>query len=256
MTSVLARHRDDHPALFHGPCCLDHTHDAYRLARAVAEEVPPGQLLDIGCGAGGVAIPVLQARPDVRVTGVELSRDAAARARQRAASSGVVARMQVLAGDAFAIPLPRAPSVAANPPMLPAEPGFSFRSRAGGEELFWEKLVRVLARRAEVADVWLHLFDFQGVGGRFGNFPSVDELARTGGFEVSYPHRGWRACGPRSAITSALPTLRRLFPDARARLGDTEARFGELACAPQAPLLIPHSIVRLHRAPATSGGLL
>jgi cystathionine beta-synthase len=119
VTSVLALHRDDHPALFQDACCLDHTHDAYRLARTVAMAVPPGRLLDIGCGAGGVAIPVLLARPDVRVTGVELSRDAAARARQRAALSGVSPRLRVHAGDAFALPLPRLPSMVANPPNTP-----------------------------------------------------------------------------------------------------------------------------------------
>jgi hypothetical protein len=81
----------------------------------------------------------------------------------------------------------------------------------------------------------------------------VEEVAAEGGFEVSYPHRGWRACGPTSAITAALPALCRQLPEAIASIAGSEKRFADLPRDGAGPLLIRHSIVRLNRTTALTG---
>lgn len=45
---------------------------------------PSGALLDIGCGAGSISLAFADARPDVRVTGIDLSEALIAAARERA----------------------------------------------------------------------------------------------------------------------------------------------------------------------------
>ncbi len=234
-------------------CCLNHTHDAVQLARIVSSSVAPGPVLDVGCGTGGVAIPLLRARPDVTVTGVDVSSARGALATERAVLYGVAGRFRLVLGDVFAASLPAARSVVANPPRLPTAAGLSVPSRRGDEELFGTRLVRHLAARPDVADIWLHLFDFHGVGRRSGRFPTIEEVAASEGYEVSYPHRGWRACGPDSAIRGAIPALRRLFPEGRAVIAGQELQFADLPPAPAWPLLIEHSIVRLNRAPTHHG---
>jgi SAM-dependent methyltransferase len=215
----------------------------------------PGTLLDVGCGSGSVSIPVLLARRDLRVVGAEVSAAAAAVAQSRADQHRVADRFSVVVGDVLDIGLPRGRSVVSNPPMLPSEPWFSLPSPDGGEVLFWMALVRRVAAFPEVADVWMHLFDFQGVGRRSGRFLTVEELASAEGFEVGYPHRGWRAVGPGSAIAAALPALRRLFPAAIANVNGVDVRFADLPNEVRGPILIHHSIVRLHRARPFSGDL-
>ncbi|MER6298768.1 class I SAM-dependent methyltransferase [Kitasatospora sp. NPDC001539] len=61
----------------------------------------PGDVLDVGCGTGSLA--VLAAAEGHRVTGVDLSPRMVARAREKAAAAGVAARF--LVGDAGAPPL-------------------------------------------------------------------------------------------------------------------------------------------------------
>jgi hypothetical protein len=139
--------------------------------------------------------------------------------------------------------------------MLPSEPWFSLPSPDGGEVLFWMALVRRVAAFPEVADVWMHLFDFQGVGRRSGSFSTVEEVASVEGFEVGYPHRGWRAVGPGSAIAAALPALRRLFPAAIANVKGIDVSFADLPHDLGGQVLIHHSIVRLHRVRAARGDL-
>lgn len=243
------------PPSIPAPCCLDHSHDAHRLAQSIAEVTTRGTLLDIGCGTGNVSIPVLLARRDLRVVGVEVSAAVAAVAQCRAVQHRVADRFNVVVGDALDIGLPHGRSVVSNPPMLPTEPWFSLPSPEGGEALFWMALVRRVAAWPEVADVWLHLFDFQGVGRRSGSFPTVEELASAEGFEVGYPHRGWRAVGPGSAIVAALPALRPLFPAAIANVNGIDVRFADLPHDLRGQVLIHHSIVRLHRARAARGDL-
>ena len=152
--------------------------------------------------------------------------------------------------------LPHGRSVVANPPMLPTEPWFSLPSPEGGEALFWMALLRRLAERSDVADIWLHLFDFQGVGRRFGSFPSVEEVApqRPASRSAIRTAVGVRWV-PGSAIPAALPALSRLFPEAIANVGGSDVRFADLPHEVTRPVLIRHSIVRLHRPRALQGGL-
>jgi SAM-dependent methyltransferase len=63
--------------------------------------VEPGQrLLDVGCGAGQLAIPA--ARMGLEATGVDIAANLVARARERAAAEGLSARFDE--GDAEALP--------------------------------------------------------------------------------------------------------------------------------------------------------
>lgn len=68
-------------------------------------DVGPGvRMLDVGCGAGQIAIPAAQAGADV--TGIDIATNLVERARQRAAEAGVKAQFDD--GDAEALPYPDA----------------------------------------------------------------------------------------------------------------------------------------------------
>ena len=55
--------------------------------------IPPGtEMLDVGCGAGQIAIPA--ARAGVRVTGVDIAANSIEAARARAAAEGLDARFE------------------------------------------------------------------------------------------------------------------------------------------------------------------
>ncbi|MCI4350769.1 MAG: class I SAM-dependent methyltransferase [Thermoplasmata archaeon] len=75
------------------------------IVRAVKERqiVPPGPLLDVGCGAGTNALWL--ARQGFRVTGVDISPGAIAGAQRRAESGRVAAEFRV--GDALNLPFAR-----------------------------------------------------------------------------------------------------------------------------------------------------
>jgi SAM-dependent methyltransferase len=75
------------------------------LVRAVEERqiVPPGPLLDIGCGAGSNALWL--ARRGFTVTGLDISPGAIAAAQRRAKASGL--SVVFLEGDALALPFGR-----------------------------------------------------------------------------------------------------------------------------------------------------
>ncbi len=67
--------------------------------------IAPGtEMLDVGCGAGQIAIPA--ARAGVRVTGVDIAANLVAKARERAAAEGLDARFDE--GDAEQLPYPDA----------------------------------------------------------------------------------------------------------------------------------------------------
>jgi ubiquinone/menaquinone biosynthesis C-methylase UbiE len=68
-------------------------------------QIAPGsQLLDVGCGAGQIAIPA--ARAGVQVTGVDIATNSLEQARARAAAEGL--KVQFDEGDAEALPYPDA----------------------------------------------------------------------------------------------------------------------------------------------------
>ncbi|MCI4350760.1 MAG: class I SAM-dependent methyltransferase [Thermoplasmata archaeon] len=75
------------------------------LVRAVEDRqvVPPGPLLDVGCGAGSNALWL--ARHDFKVTGVDISPGAIAAAQHRARRARISAEFRV--GDALNLPFPR-----------------------------------------------------------------------------------------------------------------------------------------------------
>lgn len=87
---------DAHFAQYLEPGALDF------LARL---NIAPGtEMLDVGCGAGQIAIPA--ARAGVRVTGVDIAANLVAKARERAAAEGLDARFDE--GDAEQLPYPDA----------------------------------------------------------------------------------------------------------------------------------------------------
>lgn len=67
------------------------------IARKLAH-LPGQEVLDIGCGWGGMAIHLAQAH-DVLVTGITLSEEQAALARQRVAAAGVADKVTILLED-------------------------------------------------------------------------------------------------------------------------------------------------------------
>src|SRR3990170_4967250 len=68
-------------------------------------KIEPGtRMLDVGCGAGQIAIPA--ARAGVDVTGIDIATNLIEQARARAAAEGL--RMQFEEGDAEELPYPDA----------------------------------------------------------------------------------------------------------------------------------------------------
>jgi hypothetical protein len=190
---------------------------------------------------------VLQARPDVGVVRIDVSTSRCREAERRAVASGLSHRFRAIAGSAFEVDLPGLSAVVTNPPMLPAEPGFTFPAARGGRDLFWMRLLATVSEWDRSVELWLHLFDFQGVGARSGEFPTISEVAGPKGFSVGIGHRGWRAIAPSSSVRKALPALRPVFPEGRARVGRRERRFVDLEVDATKPLSIAHSIVHLAR---------
>jgi ubiquinone/menaquinone biosynthesis C-methylase UbiE len=67
------------------------------------EGLPPAaRLLDVGCGGGHLARHIATCRPDLKLTGVDLSEGQVARARKRLAKLGAEARF--VQGSALALP--------------------------------------------------------------------------------------------------------------------------------------------------------
>lgn len=74
---------------------------AERLDAAIAAVAPrSGHAVDIGCGAGSTTLALAAARPDLRVTGIDLSPDLLGTARGRGEGHGNVAFAE---GDALAV---------------------------------------------------------------------------------------------------------------------------------------------------------
>lgn len=76
----------------------------------VAEDLPAGgagsRLLDIGTGPGWLLPKIHQARPEWRLTGVDLSRAMVSKARQNLRKAGLADSISVLAASAERLPFP------------------------------------------------------------------------------------------------------------------------------------------------------
>ncbi|SHJ43121.1 tRNA1(Val) A37 N6-methylase TrmN6 [Roseomonas rosea] len=108
--------------------------DAVMLAASVPAR-PGQQVLDAGCGPGGVFLCVLARCPGARVVAVERDPELAALARQNAALNGWADRAEVLEGDiadpALRARLPRCDHAVSNPPYWPGGTPPPARLRAG-----------------------------------------------------------------------------------------------------------------------------
>lgn len=72
------------------------------MPRLLAEVPAGGRLLDVGCGGGQVAIAIAAGRPDLKVTGLDLSADQVRRAAARARTAGSTATF--VQGSALELP--------------------------------------------------------------------------------------------------------------------------------------------------------
>lgn len=81
-----------------------------RLYRRVAAEVlaiqARGSVLDVGCGPGTLALELARQAPGLIITGVDLSTDMIALARQQAHQAGLEARVRFEVADGVALPFP------------------------------------------------------------------------------------------------------------------------------------------------------
>jgi ubiquinone/menaquinone biosynthesis C-methylase UbiE len=70
---------------------------AIRLATA-------GEAVDLGCGAGHLAVELAKRAPELRITGIDLSEEMTAAARSRAANAGLGPRVRFKQGDVCQLP--------------------------------------------------------------------------------------------------------------------------------------------------------
>lgn len=77
--------------------------DAVMLAAAVPAEAGQ-QVLELGCGAGAAALCLAARVPGATVHGLECDPDLAAMATANAIANGMAGRVDILAGDVFAMP--------------------------------------------------------------------------------------------------------------------------------------------------------
>jgi tRNA1Val (adenine37-N6)-methyltransferase len=96
---------------------------------------PDDQIADLGCGCGTLGLLTLAKYPSALVTGIEISPQAAALARENAASSRLSGRFTVLEGDLRRyrelLPANSFSGVIANPPYYPESAGRASRSLPG-----------------------------------------------------------------------------------------------------------------------------
>jgi SAM-dependent methyltransferase len=105
--------------------------DATILAAAPAM----GRALDVGCGAGGTALALVAARPNLTITGIDLSENLIAVARDRASGHP---NLRFLAGDASSLGDSDAPNHHAG--LVPASAGpQAGTDRAGGFDLIFSR---------------------------------------------------------------------------------------------------------------------
>ena len=103
-----------------GPGVLIPRPDSETLVEAALAAFPdaPLEVLDLGTGSGCLLIAFLSERPQARGTGVDISPEALAWARENAALLGVAGRTQWRLGDWSGLPERRYDVILANPPYL------------------------------------------------------------------------------------------------------------------------------------------
>ena len=77
-----------------------------RIARRVIETTPTGKVLDAGCGPGRLAVHLAREAPGLTVTGIDISPDMIALARQRAIATNLTDRLDFQVADVGALPFP------------------------------------------------------------------------------------------------------------------------------------------------------
>jgi len=106
-------------------------------ALALAAGLAEPRILDVGVGSGAIALALKDERPDARVTGVDLSPDALALARENAERLGL--EVELREGDGTEAAAEGWDLVVANPPYVEALDGLQ-------PELRWEPEVALVGR--------------------------------------------------------------------------------------------------------------
>jgi release factor glutamine methyltransferase len=104
-------------------------------ALALVKGIERPRILDVGVGSGAIALALKDERPDAQVTGVDVSRDALALARENAERLGL--EVELLRGDGAAVAGEGWDLVVANPPYVEELAGLQ-------AELRWEPKVALL----------------------------------------------------------------------------------------------------------------
>ncbi|MFM8395516.1 MAG: peptide chain release factor N(5)-glutamine methyltransferase, partial [Acidobacteriota bacterium] len=85
-----------------------------------AEKLDAPLIVDVGTGSGCLAVAIAREIPAARVKAIDISTEALEVARQNAASNGVAARIDFLAGDLLDPLTERAAIIVSNPPYIAA----------------------------------------------------------------------------------------------------------------------------------------
>ncbi len=82
--------------------------DQYWRRKAVTRLSPSagGEYLDLGCGTGDIALEILRAQPDCRVTGIDLSEGMLELGRKKVRDAGLDAAITLVKADALALEFP------------------------------------------------------------------------------------------------------------------------------------------------------
>lgn len=222
--------------------------DAQILSDVLIGDLPPGTLLDIGCGDGPVAINTARRRTDINVLGIDIDSVACARVRDKIESEEITDRIKIICADVFTVKLPPSDAVCCNPPLLPDEQCFFVGSTT--RNLFSQALVEKMDREQTSQLIYLHQFDFHGISERTGKLPCLAELANALGFSVTSLYKGIRQIGKNSRIRYNLPQLVKFFPEGTVLVDDLEIPMYKLSnvyTSTTDNLSIYQSVVRLSR---------